>query len=75
MLKRVLRKCLIVAAGLGVLWFGAALVMVFWPEPRFAHPYSDQCWLTAKRAATRNTRRNTSEFFWELCGHITFTSR
>ena len=41
MLKRVLRRCLIVAAALAVLWFGAALVMVFWPAPKFAHPLAD----------------------------------
>lgn len=47
MLKRVLRKCVIVAAALAALWFGAALVMVFWPVPKFAHPLAD---VTANRA-------------------------
>src|SRR5450755_4374760 len=41
MLKRVLRRCSIVAAALAVLWFGVALVMVFWPAPKFAHPLAD----------------------------------
>jgi integrase len=36
---------------------------------------SDRCWPTGKHAATRNANRNNSEFVWNLCGHITFTSR
>jgi|ERR1022692_20470 alpha-beta hydrolase superfamily lysophospholipase len=41
MLIRIFRKLLVIATVLALLWFGAALVMVFfWPAPKFTHSMS-----------------------------------
>jgi alpha-beta hydrolase superfamily lysophospholipase len=40
MLKNTIRKLLVITGFLVLLYCGAALTMVFWPVPKFAHPFA-----------------------------------
>jgi alpha-beta hydrolase superfamily lysophospholipase len=40
MFKNIVRKLLIVAGTLVLIWCGAAMTMVLWPVPRFVHPFT-----------------------------------
>jgi hypothetical protein len=39
MFKNIVSKLLIVAGGLILIWCSAAVTMVLWPVPKFAHPF------------------------------------
>jgi hypothetical protein len=40
MLKNTIRKLLVATGFLELLYCGAAVTMVFWPVPKFAHPFA-----------------------------------
>jgi alpha-beta hydrolase superfamily lysophospholipase len=48
MLKNAIRKLVVVTGVLVLLYCGAALTMVFWPVPKFAHPFSFPTQTTAQ---------------------------